>query len=281
MKVGVLGMGSIGQRHARNLELLGHTIMPYDPVRYGYERDDVLREADAFVIASPTPCHYQDILDCAARNKPMLIEKPIIDPNRDRLDHVKEALAGRNDVFMGFNLRFNPCVQAAYQEVMAGSLKQPKWAHFCVAQYTDKPDYLRDGVVSNWASHEIDLALFLLGPARVIAAAGDDTICDIILRHDSGCQTTVHADYVTTPELRWFGICGPSMLRANIVSRDSWLDDTIRGRSTATSDDEYKQEAQMFHFSKRGLGSSRLAHWEDGVNVCEIVIEARERMGLT
>jgi phosphoglycerate dehydrogenase-like enzyme len=63
MKIGILGLGSIGSRHAKNLKAMGHEVLGYDPARGTHSRDAVL-EADAIIIASPTTKHCNDLLDC-------------------------------------------------------------------------------------------------------------------------------------------------------------------------------------------------------------------------
>ena len=74
--IGVIGLGSIGARHARNLKTLGYRVIGHDPVieltkdgvLYCPKAETVFASADAIIIAGPTELHSAHIL--AARGKP-------------------------------------------------------------------------------------------------------------------------------------------------------------------------------------------------------------------
>lgn len=91
MIVGVIGVGRIGATHAANLaDLADVEVVVYDPDAAAVERavaaiggralpdrEAVLGEADALVIATPTANHAEDLAAGAAAGVPMLCEKPI------------------------------------------------------------------------------------------------------------------------------------------------------------------------------------------------------------
>ena len=91
MIVGVLGVGRIGATHAANLaQLPGVEVVVHDPdaaavertvagtgVRALPDREAVLAEADALVVATPTANHPDDLAAAAAAALPVLCEKPI------------------------------------------------------------------------------------------------------------------------------------------------------------------------------------------------------------
>ncbi len=269
MKIGVIGgLGSAGKRHANNLRELGCDVFVYD------EPDDQklglskLTSCDGIIIASPTFTHL-DYLDwCIYNNKPVLVEKPIGDDLLHAQLSISLAKEKRLPVFVGLNLRFHDCVIEAKKRIH--SLGKILWANFTVAQYNDRPDYLRDGVCLNWLSHEIDLALYLLGPARLLTAAGDDQrMVDMVLLHDNGCQTLLHGDYVTEPEHRRFAIVGEkSWLRYDLSYHDF--------------DPDYVDEICTFIEELKGErsdGSVDLATGIEGLASLKICLAAREMLG--
>lgn len=222
MKIGVLGAGSIGSRHIKNLKELGHDVEAYDPCGYmEMTRRNLINWADAIVIATPTYHHFNDIVSCDKIEKPMFVEKPLVGMYPEWVnvptDHIK---------MVGYNLRFHSCVKKAREWMGEGRIGKPIWARFTCAQYNDRPEYLRDGVVLNW-SHEIDLAVYLIGVAEFVAAAvtKQDDMADIALRHErTGCQTTIHLDYLTRPEQRGFWITGEEgSICADLVQRIAWI----------------------------------------------------------
>ena len=72
MKIGVLGLGSIGKRHAENLISLGHEVYGFDPVApkingvKNVSRDEIW-DQKAVVIASPSSQHLDDLSDDEVR----------------------------------------------------------------------------------------------------------------------------------------------------------------------------------------------------------------------
>jgi len=219
MRIGILGYGSIGSRHGRNLTALGHKVIIHDPnMADSLPKGVVIERSDAVVISSPTSEHLNDMLLCCRHaDKPCFVEKPISDKPAKMFD-----LPPNNILMVGYNLRFHPCVIKAKEWLDEDRIGTPYWGNFICAQFNDKPEYLRDGVTLNW-SHEIDLALHLLGKSEVTGAAitKNDDISDILLRHsDSGAQTTLHLDYVSRPQHRGFSVAGPKgLILGNIVAR--------------------------------------------------------------
>ena len=210
MKVAVMGMGSIGSRHAENLLLLGHRVVEYDLYKTSSGLDDVL-DCDAAVIATPTRTHRALHSEFFGTNIPIFMEKPIFD----------QPGSIRNIVMVGYNLRFHECVKWAKERVSL--IGTPLTALFYCLQHNDRPDYMRDGVVLNW-SHEIDLALYLLGPADLDGCYGDQIDAYINVRHDSGLLTNIHLDYTTKPERRGFVIAGVNgVIRCDLIKREITL----------------------------------------------------------
>lgn len=297
MKIGVLGLGSTGSRHARNLQAMGHEVMAFDPNRKVrppgiemYPRADILAGADALVIASPTKCHFDDLLFCMDSGKPIFIEKPVAASESEWRNLKRYQSVGR--IFVGYNLRFHQCVIQAKRWLDGGLIGKPLWASFTCAQFNDRPAYLRDGVIRNW-SHEIDLALYLLGPARVAAAVarmtdGNDDIADIVLKHDNGCQTNIHLDYLAKPEQRRFAIGGnKDVLTCCLLSRTAAVEGAVRlsdgGReiyqSRDTWDSNYIYELRAFIDRIEGKDVPG-ATGEDGMAALDICLQARRMAGL-
>jgi predicted dehydrogenase len=223
--IAVHGLGSIGMRHARNLIRMGHDVCGYDEDKSKIDqllatggRADWPEHIDGVVIATPTPVHaatldiYQKLADV-----PIFVEKPIA---------AEPVATTKNIIMVGYNLRFHACVKKARDWLRDGIIGTPVWSNLVCAQYSSKPDYLRDGVIMNW-SHEIDLALYLLGPGVLQTCAVDqkETIADLTIWHYP-CQSTVHLDYLTLPEIRQTIIVGTEgQIVMDLVNRRCWLRD--------------------------------------------------------
>lgn len=285
MRIGILGYGSIGSRHGRNLVALGHQIILHDPaMAESLPKDVVIDKADAVVIASPTSEHASDIMLCKRAAKPCFVEKPIANVfQKGPSDFLKHPL------MVGYNLRFHPCVIKAVQWLNEGRIGIPHWASFVCSQFNDKPEYLRDGVTLNW-SHEIDLAMLLMGKAEVAGAliTKQDDVADILLRHSpEPIQSTVHLDYLTLPEHRGFSISGSEgIIIGNLPGRSiAHLDVSGTARQAeqyqGSYDDDYVTEMAAFMAKVEGSSEPILGCTaEEAIDVLKICQKAKKVAGI-
>jgi len=295
--IGVIGLGFIGMRHAKNLLAMGHAVIAYDPDDsrikqflslkgkgnwLSIERDLLIGavKTDGIVIATPTEYHYSSISSLlCGKEPPLFVEKPIGTT-------VHNFMAGVRMV--GYNLRFHSCVKKAKEWLDAGLIGKPLWANFTCAQYNDKPAYQRDGVILNW-SHEIDLALYLLGNGSVAGSStrlsdGRDDMTDILLTHESGCRSHIHLDYLTNPELRISSIIGTEgkividlKARQALKLHNDGIEDLIVCKDSF--DENYIEEMQAFLDridEKETIGCSG----GEGLEVLKICLEVRKQAGL-
>lgn len=293
MRVGIVGCGSIGSRHARNAMELGHDVKIYDPAIIGgsdfrFERQ-LYDWAEAVVISTPSYVHEACFRAAIERDRHCLIEKPL-STSRGQL----EVLLGRAKeknlvVMMGNNLRFHPSVECAKSWIEDGSIV-PQWASFICATMTEKPDYLSDGVILNTGSHEVDLALHFFGPARVVAATGrwnehSDVMADFVLLHDSGVRSSFHIDFVTEEEIRQFWIGGlRSNIYVNLPARQAALAKSgVKAKqfvAAGSYDHDYADEMEEFLAKCQGKRDGPGATGNDGLAVLRILLDVRRKVGL-
>jgi len=181
----VVGYGSIGTRHAAVLERLGHAVSVVSRRGVGDGRPVFRSLGDALdagpfdhvVIAVETAGHAAALTELAARNHTgfVLVEKPLF--------AAPSALPqnGFRRAAVNYNLRFHPAVQAL-RTALAG--RSAEIADFHVGQWLDdwrpgrntaatySASRAAGGGVLRDLSHELDLAAWLFGPARVVAALG-------------------------------------------------------------------------------------------------------------
>jgi predicted dehydrogenase len=298
--IGVIGLGSIGKRHATNLwQKLGQTeVIGYDPdksKKSGWTCDDLeflIKMSDPIIIASPTRMHFDHLKALVFSGKNIFIEKPIAD-SQIAYDYIKAHLKDHdyknNKWMVGYNLRWHSCVRKAKEWLDAGMIGKTLWSNFTLAQHSEKPPYLRDGVVLNW-SHEIDLAIYLLGSGNVSGSAtrlsdGKDDISDILLTHENGCRTSIHLDYVTQPEIRQFLIVGTgATIIADLVHRLAWLrraDEVIMDQFEGQDSWEENYVEEMESFLARCDGKDTIGcTGEEGLEVLKVCIEVRKQAGL-
>lgn len=246
--IGVLGLGSIGLRHARNLVVLGCDVIAHDPDperrrlwedaggRCAASRAGLMSSVAGVVVASPNRFHLDDLSEAVAKRLPALVEKPLAVTSQGVAAVVEAAEASGVPIFAALNLRFHPAVRAVRELVEDGSLGAPVWARFQFSAWLPdwrphqdhRQGYCADPVTGGVLFddiHEFDLAWHLLGEARCSAAVAastgiigipSDDRADAILSHRSGAVTTIHCDYVTRPRVRQFQLA----LTGGLVSVD-------------------------------------------------------------
>jgi predicted dehydrogenase len=240
----VLGCGSIGKRHVRNLLLLGQKdVLAFDP------REDRRAEAEALGVAttgsidavwdakpeavlvtSPSKLHVGTALAAAERGVHMFIEKPVSDVHDAHLDRLVAIAREKKLVtLVGCNLRFHPGLANAKRVLDEKRLGRVVSCRAEFGQYL--PDWhpwedyrkgysarkdLGGGVVLD-AIHELDYVRWLMGEVVSVGAlAGhlshieidtEDT-ASILLRFASGAFGEVHLDYVQRTYTRSCQIVG-------------------------------------------------------------------------
>ena len=228
----VIGAGSIGRRHLRNLRTLGATnIIAFDTQAerraevadsLGVETIDDLAAAwkcspDVCLITAPTSLHMQLAGAAAERGCHLFIEKPL-SHSWENVEALLGIVAKQGLVtLVGCNLRFHPGLRTVKNLVAENAVGRVVAARVEVGQYLPDwhpwEDYRRSysarrelggGVILD-AIHEIDYIRWLLGEvAEVVCCAGklsaleidtEDTAA-ILLRFKNGAFGEVHLDYV-------------------------------------------------------------------------------------
>src|SRR6056297_514892 len=128
IKVGVIGVGSMGKNHVRSYAALKHVcdlvgLFDVDQERskemaksYGVKSfssiAELLKEVDAVNIATPTTTHYDIALQAIEQGKHILIEKPITNKIDEANEILKKAKEKKLIVQVGHIERFNPAIKA-------------------------------------------------------------------------------------------------------------------------------------------------------------------------
>ena len=218
LRVAVVGVGHLGQHHARLLssmqgvELTGVVDTRIDRAReigakYGVaafgDAREVLGRVDAVSIAVPTVSHVDVALPFIERGVAVLVEKPIASSVADA-DRLIDAAARRGvTVAAGHTERFNPAVIAALPMVSS-----PRFVE--IHRLGTFPERSLDiDVVFDLMIHDLDLLLASVASAVVsIEAIGVNVltprvdIANARLRFASGCIANLTASRISRDRVR-------------------------------------------------------------------------------
>jgi predicted dehydrogenase len=180
VKILIVGLGSIGQRHAACLQKISgveiavlRTAKGTMKEKSGYTEfynfeDALAYQPDGVVIANPTSLHVETALPFLQKGIKTLIEKPIAYSKSD----AEKLSSYSENLLVAYCVRFLPFISiikeiAAEEKVYKISFKRsyylPKWHPYAdyKTEYTAKKE-LGGGVIRT-LSHEIDLMLYLFG----------------------------------------------------------------------------------------------------------------------
>jgi predicted dehydrogenase len=219
LKVGLIGLGNMGRNHLRVLSMLKGFELAFVADNnaevailageiYGIpgvaDPSPLLPDIDAVVICTPTVTHADYIRLVASHVKDIFVEKPLA-ANLEQAQEIAD-FAKKNglNIQVGFIERFNPAVQALKtvldrtQRVISLDFTRTNKVS---ARITDVD------VVADLMIHDIDLALYLNGPARSVAAHGfaHDSMIDFasaLITHDNGRFSRIQASRVTDKKIR-------------------------------------------------------------------------------
>lgn len=232
MKFLIIGCGSIGTRHLKNLKsIFNGEIIAYrtrnKKVRkleneYHIKTYSNLAEAldqnpDAVLVTNPTSLHIQSALAAAKHGSNLFIEKPMSD-TLNGIDELIDIIRKKKlVVLIGCNLRFHPCLQFIKKLLDEKHIGKVVSARVQMGQYL--PDWhpwedyrtmysahqsLGGGIILD-AIHELDYISWLLGDVAQVFSFSDklsdldidtEDVAEILLCFKSGAIGEVHLDYI-------------------------------------------------------------------------------------
>ncbi len=229
VRIAVIGVGHLGQHHARLLAGLDHVhlagIVDINASRakeiadkYGApafaNAADLVGHVDAVTIATPTVTHIDIAMPFVEAGVAVLIEKPLA-VGLEEADRLLEAAARRGTIVAtGHTERFNPAVAAALPLVTS-----PRFVE--IHRLGTFPERSLDiDVIFDLMIHDLDLLLTVAGSDVVtIDAVGVNVltprvdIANARIRFASGCIANVTASRISRDRVR----------KARFFSRDAYV----------------------------------------------------------
>lgn len=268
----VVGYGSIGRRHFRNLQSLGHDdvrlLRTSGPRPGAFESPPGVKVyhslADALadgpwlvVVANPTSLHADTAAAALKAGANVLVEKPVAGDMKS----ARKILAAQKDspamVSVAYCFRYHMLYRQLHDAVKGGRLGRVFHAHTWQASYLPSwhpwEDYhasyaaraeLGGGVVRT-LDHDLDMIRWIMGqPVEVLASAGamsgiglevEDT-ADMIFRFAGGTQASAHVSFGRRDYCRGMWVVGEAG-SANL--------DWNAGTLTITAGDEVAEKVSL------------------------------------
>ena len=228
----IAGLGLVGKRHAEAIRRLKHVelsgiVDPSDSARryagdWGLPWFGSLSEMFAdqmpagVILATPTPLHVDQGLECVAEGCPTLVEKPLATSAADARRLVDAARVADTPLLVGHHRRHNPLIQKAREVIESGEIGDIRTVHSNCWFY--KPDCYFDeapwrmrkgaGPISVNLVHDVDLIRHLCGEVVSVQAQAapsrrgfeNEDVAAAVLRFENGAIGTITvSDSVVSP----------------------------------------------------------------------------------
>lgn len=244
MKYLFVGLGSIGQRHLKNLrEITDERILAYSAnpkthknfaVKYNVEvfsdfNKALVKKPEIVFITNPTSLHLPYALKAAKQGCHLFIEKPV-SHNLDNVDKLFKIVSQKKTVCqVAFQLRFHPSLLLIKKLIEDKRIGKILFSGIEVGQYL--PDWhpgedyrtgyaarkdLGGGVILTLI-HELDYAYWLFGNIKSVSAyigkvspleIDVEDLAVITAKTKTGAILEIHLDYIQRPMSRSCRIVG-------------------------------------------------------------------------
>ena len=243
VRIGVVGFGSIGRHHARNLrempdvELVG--IADTSPLARsqanaaGYPAFESIHALiaaglDAAVISVPTSLHEDVAEPFIAASVALLVEKPLAHSMEAAKRLMARCALARVPLMVGYIERYNPAMETVRDFVAGGNLG--RLISMSARRVGILPPRIRDAsVLVDIGVHDIDIAAFITGTRlNLLCAQGgmallEDRLDFATLMLDAGgCIVSIEANWVTPVKVRELSITGTNgFCRVDYITQEA------------------------------------------------------------
>ena len=262
LKVGVVGLGRIGQVHLENLVYrvpMAKVVAASTPSDTGYAfaqnlgvtalYKDSLKvinhpEVEAIILCSPTDTHLPFIKAATKAGKHIFCEKPL-ELTVKKIEQIRKMVAQSGvKLQVGFNRRFDPNFAAVQQQVSKGKIGD---LHILKITSRDpgpppiKFIKVSGGLFMDMTIHDFDMSRFIVGSEVIevfakaavrvdeaIGEAGDIDTAVITLKFENGCLAVIDnsrkAVYGYDQRLEIFGSKGMSKIGNTYADTQQFYD---------------------------------------------------------
>ena len=241
----IIGSGSVGKRHARNLAALGCRISCADPradrrAELAAETPVVAAHAsdkaafgvggvDAVVVASPTAYHPANTIAALEAGLPVLLEKPVAKSAAEAKIMLKAEETSGAPVLLGYTWRWWPPLGRLRQMLAAEAIGKLRHVQFHMSAHLADwhpwepyQDFFMASAAQGGGalldeSHWIDLMVWLFGqPQQLLGRVekisdldidADDNV-DVLAMFENGLRVSLHLDLYGRPHEKFIRFIG-------------------------------------------------------------------------
>jgi len=304
VRVAVIGVGSLGQHHARIYASLEEArlqaVVDTDAARaaaiaarHGVpalaSHRDLPPDLDAVSVAVPTSAHAPIVTACLERGLAVLVEKPMAPTLAEAASMARAAASAGKPLCVGHTERFNPIVRAARQRVHDPRFIETHRLGAFTARGTDVD------VVLDLMIHDLDVILSLV-PSRIssIDSVGVHALTDKVdianarIRFENDCVANVTASRISTERVRKLRVFESDSYLSLDYARQEAVIYTLRRsdhappeivRESIVAEKEEPLQAELRAFLRRVRGEEvAVVTAEEGLRALETALRVAEQI---
>jgi len=277
LKIGVIGIGSMGKNHVRvcseleNVELVGiadidraaaQKVAGKFNTKAFFDYKELMSKIDAAIVATPTIHHYKIATDLLNNGMHALVEKPICEDIEKAEELVKRAHNEELVLAVGHVERYNPAVK-----FVKDAMNKKRFGELITLaskRVSNLPGRIKDvGVILDMGIHDIDVMRYLAGEVKsVYARAGKfnkeishEDYANIVINFENDISGIVEVNWLTPMKIRkLFLTCSENFVEMDYISQ-----------SVTISSSSFKKIDEM-----------NLYHVPIQYNIRQVVLEKRE-----
>ena len=242
LKILVVGYGSIGKRHIKNLKNYNHIeiiiltkiisdkFLKKENCKIVNSIDDAIKEKPgAAFITNETNQHIDVSLKLAKNGIHLFIEKPLSDSLK-KINQLEKIIKEKKIISqVGCNLRFHPCIKKIKDLIIKNQIGKhfsvqvengsylPDWHQYENYKKSYASNQKQGGGVILTNIHEIDYLYWFFGKAEEVTAISGriskldikaEDFSSIILKFKKNIMAEIHLDYFQRPSFRGCKIIG-------------------------------------------------------------------------
>lgn len=248
IKVAVIGVGSMGQNHARvyfhnddvqlvavadsHIEAVEKVAKKFNTKAYtDYKEMLEHEEIDAVSIAVPTSLHKTVALAVLEKKKHVLLEKPIASTEEEALEIIAAAKRNNVQLMVGHIERFNTAILELKERLNRGDLGEIY--KIDVQRIGPFPGRIADvGVIIDLSVHDLDIISYLTEsePERIYAETQQklhphhEDAVTALLRYKNGILAVLNINYLSPTKIRQLQVFGKKgMFAVNYLDQELYF----------------------------------------------------------
>lgn len=257
MRVGVIGVGSMGQNHARVYSDIANLVGIADPdvkqggtvfsrlqvgtgpINYFTDHESLLKEGlDAVSVCVPTRLHEKVAMDVIRAGVNLIVEKPLAPTVGVAMKIAQAAERAGVTLAVGHVERHNPAVALVKRQLDAGDFGD--LITISARRVSSFPVRVRDvGVILDLGVHDVDVLRYLVGSYvdSVYALSGKgphenhESHANILLRFKNGVHGFVEVNWLTPTRVRHLALtCFKSFVEVDYTEQSITVSSATLGR---------------------------------------------------